>query len=235
MEESEKSFEEFASTVEVITVDLKSLLSVFDSAYFNCLPLQHTEVQQSEDLSKAIVPIPSCDTSIINSFVNSLYAAAPSVSVESTAAAPTANVAIADTQIVGIMIIVFKQGTAKRKLIRKAVKVALDNLKAQSPVLLLSSHARKIQKYAPDLSRCIASLIASSDDRVFQRECASLLGLEAKDVGNELLELRIEEKLVEVISMNDVKKDRDLAPSLFEREPFRDEDCPEEHGDNEDF
>ncbi|KAK8965355.1 3'-N-debenzoyl-2'-deoxytaxol N-benzoyltransferase [Platanthera guangdongensis] len=68
-------------------VDLRSLLSIFDSVYFNCLP-----VQQFEDLSKAIVPISRHDTSLINSFVNSLYTATPYDSVALTDAASTADI-----------------------------------------------------------------------------------------------------------------------------------------------
>ncbi|KAK8956318.1 hypothetical protein KSP40_PGU001469 [Platanthera guangdongensis] len=69
--------------VAVITVDLKSLLSIFDSVHFSYLPDQYTE-----DLTKAIMPISSCDPSLISSYINSFNVvdSAPSVSVAPTAA-----------------------------------------------------------------------------------------------------------------------------------------------------
>ncbi|KAK8941546.1 hypothetical protein KSP40_PGU013726 [Platanthera guangdongensis] len=70
--------------VDVFSVDLRSLLSDFDSVYFSCLP-QKVAVQPSEDLSKAIVPFSSCDTRVKTSFVNSVYAA--NIVAESVAAA----------------------------------------------------------------------------------------------------------------------------------------------------
>ncbi|XP_020572586.1 type 2 DNA topoisomerase 6 subunit B-like [Phalaenopsis equestris] len=117
------------------------------------------------------------------------------------------------------------QETTDMKLLRKAVKTALDDLKNKYTELFLSSHSRKIQKHAPDLSRSIASLIASSNDQEFQAECASLLGLNSKDSDTKMLQICIQEKLMKIISMNDLKKGKgagaaDLAPNLFECEPL---------------
>ncbi|KAL0923834.1 hypothetical protein M5K25_004613 [Dendrobium thyrsiflorum] len=126
------------------------------------------------------------------------------------------------------------QETTERKFLRKAVKTALDDLKTKYTGLFLSSRSRKIQKYAPDLSRSIASLIVSANDQEFQRECASILGLDSKDSDNERLELCIHEKLMKIICVNDMKKGgRDLAPNLFETEPLYDDDCLEDDGDGD--
>ncbi|KAI0522383.1 hypothetical protein KFK09_004762 [Dendrobium nobile] len=122
-----------------------------------------------------------------------------------------------------------------RKFLREAVKTALDDLKTKYTGLFLTSRSRKIQKYAPDLSRSIASLIVSANDQEFQRECASLLGLDSEDSNHETLELCIQEKLMKIICVNDMKKGaRDLAPNLFESEPLYDDDCLEDDGDDDD-
>ncbi|XP_028550772.1 type 2 DNA topoisomerase 6 subunit B-like [Dendrobium catenatum] len=128
-----------------------------------------------------------------------------------------------------------RQETTERKFLRKAIKTALDDLKTKYAGLFLSSHSRKIQKYAPDLSRSIASLIVSANDQEFQRECASLLGLDSEDSNHETLELCIQEKLMKIICVNDMKKGaRDSAPNLFESEPLYDDDCIEDDGDDGD-
>lgn len=133
-----------------------------------------------------------------------------------------------------IKVLPTSQEITEWKLLRKAVKTALDDLKTKYTGLLLSSRSRKIQKYAPELSRSIASLIASSNDQEFKGECASLLGLQSNDCNNKMLELCIQEKLMKIISNNDMKKGvRDLAPNLFECEPLYDEECLEEEEDDD--
>ncbi|KAK8969769.1 hypothetical protein KSP40_PGU001872 [Platanthera guangdongensis] len=59
----------------VLAIDLWTLLSAFDPAFFSCLP-EVIAVQPSEDLSKALVPFSGCDPSIISSFIHSVTAAA---------------------------------------------------------------------------------------------------------------------------------------------------------------
>ncbi|KAG0462984.1 hypothetical protein HPP92_021460 [Vanilla planifolia] len=98
-----------------------------------------------------------------------------------------------------------------------------------------SSQNTEIQKHAPALSRTIACLITSSKDEEFQAECARLLGLEAASACNEMLELRIRDKLTETIAMNDLKhkKAKDMAPDLFQCEPVNAENCLEKYDDED--
>ncbi|KAJ6981195.1 hypothetical protein NC653_024559 [Populus alba x Populus x berolinensis] len=106
----------------------------------------------------------------------------------------------------------------ERHLIKKAVKAALNNLKEKHPGILLSAHALKICSHAPDLARSIAGLILSSNDPDFQGECFSLLGLQSREIGADVVEDCIEEKIVSVIEMNDRKsrQRKVVAPFLFE-------------------
>ncbi|KAG0461531.1 hypothetical protein HPP92_021828 [Vanilla planifolia] len=97
------------------------------------------------------------------------------------------------------------------------------------------SQNTEIQKHAPALSRTIACLVTSSKDEEFQAECARLLGLEAASACNEMLELRIRDKLTETIAMNDLKhkKAKDMAPDLFQCEPVNAENCLEKYDDED--
>lgn len=106
----------------------------------------------------------------------------------------------------------------ERHLIKKAVKAALNNVKEKHPGILLSAHALKICSHAPDLARSIAGLILSSNDPDFQGECFSLLGLQSREIGADVVEDCIEEKIVSVIEMNDRKsrQRKVVAPFLFE-------------------
>ncbi|CAN1236234.1 Type 2 DNA topoisomerase 6 subunit B-like, partial [Linum grandiflorum] len=88
-----------------------------------------------------------------------------------------------------------------KNVVKKAVKLAMDDLKDRNPGLLLSQRSIKIRSYAPDLARSIAGLITSSMDRDFREECFSLLGLQAEDVGT--AEDCIRKKIVSVIEVND--------------------------------
>ncbi|KAK8950533.1 hypothetical protein KSP40_PGU000252 [Platanthera guangdongensis] len=82
-----------ASATPSLAIDLRSLLSTFDTAYYSCLPEAYA-VQPSEDLSKALVPFSCCDPSIISAFILSVTAASDDV----TAAAE--NKAVSASEIV---------------------------------------------------------------------------------------------------------------------------------------
>ncbi|URD81498.1 hypothetical protein MUK42_04745 [Musa troglodytarum] len=125
--------------------------------------------------------------------------------------------------------------TADRNLIKKAVKIALDDLKAKYAGTLLSCRSVKIRNHVPDLSRTIASLILSSNDPEFHGECASLLGLQSNDAcTEETVDSCIREKIIRIIAMNDgkTKVERGSAPCLFECEGHLKEHCPEEKDDD---
>ncbi|XP_052118015.1 type 2 DNA topoisomerase 6 subunit B-like isoform X2 [Arachis duranensis] len=104
----------------------------------------------------------------------------------------------------------------ERNLVKRAVKLSLDDLKEKHAGVLLSSHAVQVRSYAPDLAKTIAGLILSSSDLNFQEECFSLLGLQSQVVGTENMENCIRERIVSVIEMNDKKPHKNkVAPSLF--------------------
>ncbi|ESQ29448.1 hypothetical protein EUTSA_v10023451mg [Eutrema salsugineum] len=102
-------------------------------------------------------------------------------------------------------------------LVKKGIKNALDDLKAKHEGFLLSSHARKICSYVPDLARSIAGLIFSSTDIDFQGDCLSVLGFQPQEVERDAVEDYIQRKIVTVIGMNERKpqKDQEAAPFLF--------------------
>lgn len=83
----------------------------------------------------------------------------------------------------------------------------------------------QIRSYAPDLAKTISGLILSSEDSHFQQECLSLLGLQSRDAGGEIVEANITEKINSVIEMNDKKPQRskDVAPFLFESKCFQEQ------------
>ncbi|MBA0722880.1 hypothetical protein Golax_003518 [Gossypium laxum] len=128
-----------------------------------------------------------------------------------------------------------------RHLIKKGVKLALDDLKEKHTGLLLSAHAVKICSYAPDLASSIAGIILSSNDLKFRSKCSSLLELsQSQEIGKQTVEDRIKEKIISVIETNDRKpeKIKEAAPFLFEDDRSQDLDPAdlylEEHagGDN---
>ncbi|PSR84839.1 Type 2 DNA topoisomerase 6 subunit B-like [Actinidia chinensis var. chinensis] len=124
-----------------------------------------------------------------------------------------------------------------RTLTRKAVKLALNDLKEKNTGALLSAHALKIRSYAPDLSRTIAGLILSSKDTDFQGECLSLLGLQPQEILGKNVEDCINKRLISAIEMNDRKpqRRREAAPFLFEDNYFQEQDVLyEEHEEGED-
>ncbi|KAI8021655.1 Type 2 DNA topoisomerase 6 subunit B-like [Camellia lanceoleosa] len=117
-----------------------------------------------------------------------------------------------------------------RTLIRKAVKLALNDLKEKNTGALLSTNALKICSYAPDLARTIGGLILSSNDLDFQGECLSLLGLQCQEIKGETTEDCIKRKIISAIEMNDRKpqRNREAAPFLFEDDYFQEPDVLDE-------
>ncbi|GMJ07619.1 meiotic topoisomerase VIB-like [Hibiscus trionum] len=107
-----------------------------------------------------------------------------------------------------------------RHLIKKAVKLALDDFKGKYTGFLLSAHAVKICSYAPDLASSIAGIILSSNDLEFRSRCASLLKLsQSQEIGRQTVEdYCIKGKIISVIETNDRKpeKSKEAAPLLFE-------------------
>ncbi|XP_015578627.1 type 2 DNA topoisomerase 6 subunit B-like isoform X1 [Ricinus communis] len=107
-----------------------------------------------------------------------------------------------------------------RYLMKRAVKLALDDLKEKYAGMLLSEHALKIRSYAPDFARSIAGLILLSNDPDFQEECYSLLGLQTREIEQEIVKDCIKEKIISIIDTNDRKsrgsKEMATAPFLFE-------------------
>ncbi|KAL6498121.1 hypothetical protein OROGR_028518 [Orobanche gracilis] len=90
-----------------------------------------------------------------------------------------------------------------RLLTRKAVKLALTELKEKNAGVLLSERAVKICRYAPDLAKSISGLILSSHDLKFQAECLSLLGLQSQEIEKNMIENCIKDKITSVIASND--------------------------------
>ncbi|XP_071736444.1 type 2 DNA topoisomerase 6 subunit B-like [Rutidosis leptorrhynchoides] len=126
-----------------------------------------------------------------------------------------------------------KASTGDRNLIKKAVKVALNDLKEKNDGVLLSAHAAKIRSYAPDLAKTIAGLISTSNDLKFRDECASLLGLRSYDA--ESVEDNIKQRLISVIDHNDrepqTKRVREGA-LLFSDECFEEPDYVDDEYDD---
>uniref|UniRef100_K3Y2U2 Type 2 DNA topoisomerase 6 subunit B-like n=1 Tax=Setaria italica TaxID=4555 RepID=K3Y2U2_SETIT len=123
-----------------------------------------------------------------------------------------------------------------RHLVRKALKSALSHLKADHAGDFLSCHGQRVREYVPDLAESIAGLILSSNDKEFQDECITLLGLGSnQDVSEGLVQSSICEKMVRVIELNDTKENaEDNAPYLFECEKLdEDSQLDEEDGDED--
>ncbi|CAH2047622.1 unnamed protein product [Thlaspi arvense] len=102
-------------------------------------------------------------------------------------------------------------------LVKKGIKNSLNDLKAKHEGFLLSSHARKICSYVPDLARSIAGLIFSSTDIDFQGDCLSVLGFQPQEAERDAVEDYIQRKIVTVIGMNERKpqKDQEAAASFL--------------------
>ncbi|KAI3497694.1 hypothetical protein L1887_33176 [Cichorium endivia] len=126
--------------------------------------------------------------------------------------------------------------TVGRNLVKKALKLALSDLKEKNAGVLLSAHAVKIRSYAPDLAKTIAGLISGSNDLNFKGECASLLGLHSHDA--ESIEDNIKQRLTSIIDQNDrepqTTRTREFAPLLFNDDCFEEpEFAYEEYEDGE--
>ncbi|TKY69864.1 hypothetical protein E2542_SST06147 [Spatholobus suberectus] len=91
-----------------------------------------------------------------------------------------------------------KMSPLDRNLAKRAVKLSLDDLKANHSQAFLSSRALQIRSYAPDLAKTIAGLILSSSDLDFQGECFSLLGLQSQEAATETVENCIEKGLFQL-------------------------------------
>lgn len=139
------------------------------------------------------------------------------------------------------------KAVSNKSLLKKAAKLAFDDLKEKHKGVLLSDHALKvlplslslcllgtnsenyvlilfncfccqIRSYAPDLAKTIAGLIQTSTNSDFREQCLSLLGLGLGQDGGEAVEECIKEKIISVIELNDKKPEVAAAPFLFEVE-----------------
>ncbi|KAK4780795.1 hypothetical protein SAY87_016901 [Trapa incisa] len=122
-----------------------------------------------------------------------------------------------------------------RTILKKAAKLALDDLKEKHTGFLLSDRTVKIRSYAPDLAKTLAGLILSSNDMEFQEECLSLLGLRSQEVGDGKVEECIKDKIISVIELNDRKPQgcKDAAPFLFKYGDSLELDLEEDHDEVE--
>ncbi|KAK6125520.1 hypothetical protein DH2020_040754 [Rehmannia glutinosa] len=139
-----------------------------------------------------------------------------------------------------------------RLLTRKAVKLALTELKKRNAGFLLSERAVKdayerpfrllllcnirfhdlhICRYAPDLAKTISGLITSSHDLKFQRECLSLLGLGPQENEKNVIENCIKHKIISVIAT----KDRNSWGTKEATALFVDDAHQESYGSDEDY
>ncbi|CAL0311899.1 unnamed protein product [Lupinus luteus] len=128
-----------------------------------------------------------------------------------------------------------KTSHVDRKLVKRAVKISLDDLREKNSGLFISSRAIQIRSYAPDLAKTLAGLILSSSDLNFQGECFSLLGLQSQEVGTENVENCIKERIVSIIEMNDKKqhKTNEVEPFLFEDDRVHGVELQENNKENE--
>ncbi|XP_050131610.1 type 2 DNA topoisomerase 6 subunit B-like isoform X2 [Malus sylvestris] len=116
-----------------------------------------------------------------------------------------------------------------QNLIKKAIKLALNDLKDNYAGVLLSAHAVKVRSYAPDLAKTISSLILSSNDADFREECCSFLGLQSQGVGGEAVEDCIREKIIAVVEMHDrePQRSKELPTFLFEDDHLQEFGSPD--------
>nr|XP_011463198.1 PREDICTED: uncharacterized protein LOC101307297 isoform X2 [Fragaria vesca subsp. vesca] len=124
-----------------------------------------------------------------------------------------------------------------QKLVKKAVKLALNDLKEKNAGVFLSAHALKVRNCAPDLAKTISSLILCSNDSNFRDECFSFLGLPSQGVGSELVEECIKGKIISVIEMNDREqphRSKEDPFYLFEDDHFQDAGYQDEEYECED-
>ncbi|XP_071928531.1 type 2 DNA topoisomerase 6 subunit B-like [Coffea arabica] len=126
---------------------------------------------------------------------------------------------------------------ADKTFTRKALKLALYELKETNDKALLSSHALKICNYAPDLAKTIAGLVLSSCDINFKKECFSVLGLQCQKLEASGLENCIKDKILSAIGSNDRKAQRTREPAaiLFQNECFQLDFQDEDYEDGEEM
>ncbi|XP_022962324.1 type 2 DNA topoisomerase 6 subunit B-like isoform X3 [Cucurbita moschata] len=142
-----------------------------------------------------------------------------------------------------------------KKLIRKAVKLALDDFKNKHAGVLLSADTLKvlacsrrnqeqlpklasifhlqISKFAPDLAKSIAGLVLYSSDMDFKEECLAILGLQPHQSEGEIVGENIKKKIISAIEVNDRRQQgtREVAPLLFEGRhelQYVDDECDED-------
>ncbi|KAG7029197.1 Type 2 DNA topoisomerase 6 subunit B-like protein, partial [Cucurbita argyrosperma subsp. argyrosperma] len=120
-----------------------------------------------------------------------------------------------------------------KKLIRKAVKLALDDFKNKHAGVLLSADTLKISKFAPDLAKSIAGLVLYSSDMDFKEECLAILGLQPHQSEGEIVGENIKKKIISAIEVNDRRQQgtKEVAPLLFEGRhelQFVDDECDED-------
>lgn len=94
----------------------------------------------------------------------------------------------------------------------------------------------QIRSYAPDLAKTISSLILSSNDSEFRKECFSFLGLPSQGVGGEVLDDCIKERLITVVEMNDrdPQRSKEIPTFLFEDDHMQDSGSQDEEFEVED-
>ncbi|KAL2903288.1 Type 2 DNA topoisomerase 6 subunit B-like [Bienertia sinuspersici] len=130
-----------------------------------------------------------------------------------------------------------QQTQLEKKLVKDAIRIALDDLKERYTGALLSNNALKIHNHIPDLARSITGLILSSNDSTFQAECFSLLGMHMGSIEGESVEKCITDKIKSAIDMNDRKppnlRCRTAAPFLFGDDHLQEPEYMDEYDDGE--
>ncbi|XP_050938457.1 type 2 DNA topoisomerase 6 subunit B-like isoform X2 [Cucumis melo] len=110
-----------------------------------------------------------------------------------------------------------QQTRLDKKLISKAVQLALEDFKNKHAGFLLSVDNLKISRFAPDLAKAIAGLVLYSNDMDFKRECLAILGLQPHQSEGEVVEETIKKKIISVIEKNDQRPQgiKEVACLLF--------------------
>ncbi|KAK8931468.1 Vacuolar-sorting receptor 6 [Platanthera zijinensis] len=146
---------EGSSSAPILAVDLQSLPSIFGTKYFSSL-----QVQQSEDLTKAIVPINYCDPSLITLYVNSFKAV--DADILSAAAAVTTSLLSEDTEMVSVI-----EDTAASKELTtyleesESISASIISISAVSAPIISTATAPAI---TPDQIKQQEKYIKSIDD-----------------------------------------------------------------------
>ncbi|MCO5575730.1 hypothetical protein L7F22_029533 [Adiantum nelumboides] len=107
---------------------------------------------------------------------------------------------------------------------KRCIEDALNDLKHRNPHLFMSHRSSELQKYVPDLSRCLSKLISSSSDVAFKAICAQILGLVSTDFNE--VESCIRAKVLQVVEdldMQSSKEQKKLASNKLCNEREADE------------